>query len=313
MAKMFSVPKHKVHKVATGDELDPGQGGTQEENLNWAEMLLGIPDLWSITEGSGINVAILDTGISQKHPDLMAGIVATKDFTGSPNGVEDMYGHGSHVAGIIGARKNDIGFVGIAPQCNFMIGKVLADDGYGEYDWISDGIRWAVDNGAHIINMSLGGPETDPALHEAICYALMKGVIVCCAAGNEGSLFQNSVGYPGRYGGVITVASHDSSGRMSGFSSRGGEVDVMAPGDEIWSTYMDGMYATLSGTSMATPFVCGLCALILSKHQDADQNDTPIYNTEDMKNHLLRMAAHPGWHDNNEGYGALMPFQYFYQ
>lgn len=312
MADKFSIPRHKVHKVSTESELTQKQGSSEEDELNWAESLLGIPSLWSITEGKDINVAVLDTGISQKHPDLKSAITLTQDFTGSPSGVEDMAGHGSHVAGIIGARKNELGFVGVAPQCNLMIGKVLSDDGYGEYEWIANGIRWATDNGAHIINMSLGGPSPEPGLYEAVCYALMKGVIVCCAAGNDGAVYQNSVGYPGRYGGVITVASHNYDGRVSGFSSRGGDVDMLAPGDEIWSTYMDGQYAVLSGTSMATPFVCGLCALILSKHLEAGENGTPIYNTEDMKEHLLRMSAHPGWHDNNEGYGVLMPFQYFY-
>ena len=141
--------------------------------------------------------------------------------------------------------------------------------------------------------------------------SLFHGKIVICAAGNDGALMTNSVGYPGRYGGVITVAAHDINGNPSGFSSRGGEVDIMAPGTDIWSTYKDGGYKSLSGTSMATPFVAGLAALIASKHKATANNSTPLQNCEDMKNHLMIMATHPGYHDNQSGYGPLQPFVYF--
>ena len=137
-------------------------------------------------------------------------------------------------------------------------------------------------------------------MYEAIYTALAKGITVLCAAGNEGSIFKNSIGYPGRYGGVLTIASHDQYGNASGFSSRGGEIDFMAPGSNIWSTHLNGGYAELSGTSMATPFAAGLCALIMSK--------TPVNNSEDTRGHLMRMSTHPGWHDNRRGYGPLQPF-----
>lgn len=296
------LPRFRVGKIISETDL-PNEN---IEETNWAENLLGIPDVWSQTMGKGAKVAILDTGVDLNHKDLKSGIVLTKDFTGE--GVQDYNGHGTHVAGIIGARKDNVGFVGMAPECDLMIGKVLANDGSGSYDWISDGIIWATDNGAHIINMSLGGPDTTNRLFEAVHYSLMKGVIICCAAGNDGALFANSIGYPGKYGGVITVASHDWNGRISGYSSRGGEVDFMAPGQDIWSTYLDNSYASLSGTSMACPFVAGLCALIMAKHMDVEDGDTPIFNTEDMRQHLLWMATHPGWHDPDEGYGALLPF-----
>lgn len=188
---------------------------------------------------------------------------------------------------------------------------MLASDGRGDLSWIADGIEWAAEQGAHIISLSLGGPISSHLLYQAIHSALTKGVFIVCAAGNEGSLFQNSIGYPGRYGGVITVAAHDNNGNRSGFSSRGGEIDVMAPGSNIWSTYKDGGYAELSGTSMATPFVAGLAALIVSKHMMEPHNNTPLQNNEDLKNHLLWMAAHPGYHENETGYGPLQPFQYF--
>ena len=305
----FGLPRITVHqKVASLAGLKT-VAETQREQINWAQSLLGIPHVWDSTMGKGVKVAVLDTGIDTDHQDLANAIIDTEDFTG--DGVEDVNGHGTHCAGIIGARLNDVGFVGVAPKSQLLVGKVLGNDGRGEFSWIAQGIAWAVQKGAHIISMSLGGPASSNELFNAIHMALAKGVFVICAAGNEGSLFQNSIGYPGRYGGVITVASHDRNGNRSGFSSRGGEIDIMAPGSNIWSTYKNGGYAELSGTSMATPFVAGLAALIGSKHKNEPNNNTPLENNEDLKNHLLWMAAHPGYHDNETGYGPLQPFQYF--
>lgn len=295
-------------RVANFAELE-GVAKIQQEKINWAEKLLGIPEVWMETMGEGVTVAVLDTGVDTDHPDLESAIIDTKDFTG--DGIEDINGHGTHCAGVIGARLNDVGFVGVAPESKLLIGKVLDNSGSGMLSWIADGIDWAVAQGANIISMSLGGSATSNGLYGAVQSALAKSVCVICAAGNEGSLFQNSIGYPGRYGGVITVAAHDYNGNRSGFSSRGGEIDVMAPGSNIWSTYRDGGYAELSGTSMATPFVVGLAALIISKHKKDASSETQLENNEDLKNHLLRMAAHPGYHDNETGYGPLQPFQYF--
>lgn len=279
------------------------------ESINWAGAIFGIPRIWQQTQGEGIRVAVLDTGVDTDHPDLKDAIVETYDFTGQ--GIEDGNGHGTHCAGIIGARLNNVGFVGVAPKCELLIGKILTNQGAGSWLWLAQGIGWAIKCKAHIISMSLGGARAPNSVFKAVQEALGKGMILVCAAGNDGSLYQNSIGAPGRWGGVITVASHDKNGNPSGFSSRGGEVDVMGPGTDIWSTYKNGGYATLSGTSMATPFVAGLAALILSKHLSAEVNDTPLENNEDMKEHLLWMATHPGHHDNASGYGPLQPLSYF--
>ena len=307
--KVFGLPRITVHQHLADEKALAAAAETLSDRINWAQWLLGIPDVWMETMGEGVKVAVLDTGIDTDHPDLQDAIADSRDFTG--DGIEDANGHGTHCAGIIGARLNEVGFVGVAPECQLLIGKVLNNGGQGSYDWISQGIDWAVEKKAHIISMSLGGPKSADTLYKAIHSALTAGVYVMCAAGNEGSLFQNSIGYPGRYGGVITVASHDENGNRSGFSSRGGEIDVMAPGSKIWSTYKDGGYAELSGTSMATPFVAGLAALIVSKHINTANNNTPIGNNEDLRNHILWMATHPGYHDNETGYGPLQPFQYF--
>jgi subtilisin family serine protease len=302
----IGLPLVKVHQVAnTAAQQD---AIAQQDEYRWAKRILGVPAAWSQTRGEGVKVAVLDTGVDPDHPDLASGIVAMEDFTG--DGIEDVNGHGTHCAGIIGARENNLGFIGVAPACDLLIGKVLGNNGSGSWSGIAAGVNWAVDQGADIISMSLGGGSSSHELFVAIHNALMLGKFVICAAGNEGSLMTNSIGYPGRYGGVITVASHDHNGNRSGFSSKGGEIDVMAPGSNIWSTYKEGSYAELSGTSMATPFVAGLAALVTAKHINQG-GGTPLRNTEDLKNHLLWMAAHPGYHDNETGYGPLLPFKYF--
>lgn len=306
----FELPKYQIGGRARDvDELvQIAEATATRERINWGQSILGIPDSWWQSQGKGIKVAVLDTGIDTDHPDLAEAVTDHKDFTG--DGIEDANGHGSHCAGIIGARLNNVGFVGVAPQCKLLIGKVLNNSGSGSYEWIAAGIDWAVAQGADIISMSLGGPSTEPGLHRSIHSALAEGRSIICAAGNQGSFGVNTIGYPGRYGSVITIAAHDPQGNPAGFSSRGGEIDFMAPGTQIWSTYKNGGYAELSGTSMATPFVAGMAALLLAKHRER-QGSTPIVTNEDLRDHFLFMASHPGWHDNASGYGPIVRFSAF--
>ncbi len=314
-----------------------------ESELNWPNSVLDVTDSWSKwagTKGKGVRIAVLDTGIDKNHPAFPEEAIAgTADFTESKTGSADDDGHGTHCAGIIAARragrpgaskaKNlgkadgqpaDLGvpFYGVAPEAKLLIAKVLKksdDEVWGDPGWVVDGIRWAIKQRADIITMSFAARRSSPDLYFAIHQALWLGKFVICAAGNDGSLYQNGIGYPGRYGGVITVAAHDRNGNPTGFSSTGGEVDLVGPGEDIWSTFCkDGEsgYARLSGTSMAAPFVAGLAALIVSKHKDNKQaNGSTLTNNEDLKDHLLRMAAHPGHHDNATGYGVLRPLRYF--
>jgi subtilisin family serine protease len=304
-----SVPRYKVGRTVGATEELATLNSDERERLNWGASLLNIHHIWAVTQGEGVKVAVLDTGIDTDHPDLAGAVIGAEDFTG--DGIEDVLGHGTHCAGIVGARLNGFGFVGVAPKAELLIGKVLGNGGTGSHESIANGIYWAVESKAQIISMSLGGEGSSNELFKAIQYALFHGVHIICAAGNEGALGSNTIGYPGRFGGVITVGSHDHNGNPSGFTSRGGEIDIMAPGSDIWSTYLDGGYASLSGTSMATPFVAGLAALLVSKHMHTSDNGTPLENVEDLKEHLLRMATHPGYHDNQSGYGPLLPFRYF--
>lgn len=291
-------PRFKVTEVTV----------TLSEVLDWGLDLLGIPDIWNTTQGEGVKVCILDTGIDYKHPDLKDAIVGMKDFTGSRSGPMDMQKHGTHVAGIIGARANNSGVVGVAPKCDILIGKVLDDNGMGTLDNLVDGIEWALSENADIISMSLGAPSEYSRLNSIIQKAYNNGKILIAAAGNGGRFKENTISYPAKYTECIAVGSVDRSFKRSLFSSYGRELDIMAPGDNVYSTIPGGIYGKLSGTSMATPFVAGICALILSKHKSG-AGRTPIHNNKDMLEHLIKSCKDLGdrGFDAENGYGLINP------
>ncbi|MFD1991584.1 S8 family peptidase [Paenibacillus nicotianae] len=230
--------------------------------------MIQAPQVWDTTKGAGITIAILDTGCDTDHPDLQGRISRGRNFTdddqSNPERYEDYNGHGTHVAGTIAAIQNNTGVVGVAPEVNLLIGKVLNKDGSGQIDWIIKGIEYAIEQKVDIISMSLGGPDDVPELHEAIQKAVNNNILVICAAGNEGDNDSNTdeYGYPGYYNEVISVGAINLNRQSSEFSNSNNEVDLVAPGESILSTYLDGKYATLSGTSMATPHVSGAMALI---------------------------------------------------
>lgn len=241
---------------------------TLSETMDWSLSLYGIPDAWKRCRGKGQVISVLDTGVDKRHyerGDLKDSVVTARDFTGSRAGFFDLNGHGTHTAGTIGARQDDNGVVGVAPESSLIIGKVLGDSGSGSSQSIYDGILWSVDNNATIISMSLGSSYPDSLMLSAIKEAVSRGCHVICAAGNEGKIpGENTVGYPARWEECVSVGAVDENGKVASFSSRGPEVDICGPGVNILSTYRDGGYAKLSGTSMATPFVSGVVALLLS-------------------------------------------------
>ncbi|MEK4031181.1 S8 family peptidase [Pseudobacillus sp. FSL P4-0506] len=230
--------------------------------------LIQAPQIWSETKGKGMTVAVLDTGCDTSHPDLQERIIGGRNFTdddgSNPDIFEDYNGHGTHVAGTIAARKNDSGVVGVAPEASLLIVKVLNKNGSGQYDWIIKGINYAIEQKADIISMSLGGPSDTPELYEAIKRAVANNVLVVCAAGNEGDGDDSTdeFAFPGCYNEVISVGAVNLERRSSPFTNSHNEIDLVAPGEEILSTYLNGKYATLSGTSMAAPHVSGALALI---------------------------------------------------
>lgn len=223
---------------------------------------------WSLTQGNAsVKISILDTGIDSSHPDLSSKIIFSHNFTDSPT-VNDVYGHGTHVAGIAAATTNNgSGVAGVGYQVNLVNVKVLGDDGSGYYSWIANGITWSADQGVPILSLSLGGSSSSQLLADAVAYAWNKGSLIVAAAGNSGN---SSYSYPAAYAGALSVAATDSNDQKASFSNYGSWVEVAAPGVSIYSTlptYPNKFvtnYGTLSGTSMATPFVSGLAGLILS-------------------------------------------------
>ena len=268
-------------------------GGSNEWNLN----AIAAPEAWAAGyTGQGVTVAIVDTGIDLDHPDLVNNLWVNPgeipgngrdddgngyvddihgwDFAGRDNRPDDGQGHGTHVAGSVAADANGFGATGVAPDANLMAIRVLGNSGSGSSFDVAAGIRYAAQNGADIINLSLGGGYSS-AIQSAIQYAGQLGSVVIAAAGNESASLP---GYPARFSAnyehVVSVGAHSSSNRIASFSNDVGgsnAVQIDAPGASVYSTYVGGRYARLSGTSMAAPQVAGLAALIL----DANPNLTP--------------------------------------
>jgi thermitase len=244
-------------------------------SLQWGMSKIKAPDAWTTNKGSAtVKVAVLDTGVSLSHPDLQGKVVATRNFSSSST-VDDVNGHGSHVAGIAAAATNNgIGVAGLGYSVDIMDVKVLGDSGSGLYSDMISGITWAADNGANVINLSLGGTMASSALESAVNYAWSKGVVVAAAAGNKSS---SAPFYPAYYANVMAVAATTDLDKLASFSDYGDWVDVAAPGISIYST-VPGGYGYMSGTSMASPFVSGLAALLFA--QTTDTNGNGLRNDE---------------------------------
>ena len=234
--------------------------GALSQQQNWGIEFCKIEEAWRQTSGTGIRVAVLDTGISE-HPDLNWSPDLTFNCSMDPTYIDEKSGHGTHVAGIIGAKNNAFGVVGVAPDCILIPIKVLNNNGGGSYESIVSGIEKAIESKADIISMSLGSSSAPPdKVHQVIKKAADAGIIILAAAGNDGGV----TNFPARYEEVIAVAAIDENGDYATFTSGDDTVDSVAPGVGIYSTFLNQGYAKMSGTSQACPFVAGLCALALS-------------------------------------------------
>jgi len=212
-------------------------------------------------KGSGAKVGVIDTGIDYTHSDLASNYKGGYDFVNNDNDPKDDNGHGTHVSGTIAALDNSIGVIGVAPSAGLYGIKVLDRNGSGTFADVIAGIDWATSNGMDVVNMSLGASVGSSGLKTACDNAYNSGVLVVAAAGND---YGGPVSYPAKYSSVVAVSATTSNDQLAYFSNYGNEVEFGAPGDNIYSTYKGDKYATMSGTSMATPHVAGVGALVWS-------------------------------------------------
>ena len=241
------------------------------------------PEAWAISTGSTVLVAVIDTGIDYTHPDLMINYAGGFDFVNNDSDPMDDHGHGTHVSGTIAASLGNVtgdpaaeeGVVGVAPHARIRAYKVCDATGNCDDFTIQQAIAQAVEDGAKVINMSLGGPEESQALNDAIQDAWNAGLVIVAGAGNDGN---QNLFYPAAFPNVISVGAFDEDHRRASFSNYGSWVDISAPGNVIMSSYLmsecggssgipgdSGCYNWLSGTSMATPHVSGAAALVWSR------------------------------------------------
>jgi thermitase len=294
-AVIFAEPNHVRSLFRTPDDPVIGQ--------QWALRNIHAPEAWDITTGSEITIALLDTGVSRSHPDLKGKVLPGHDFVNDDDDASDDEGHGTYTAGVAAANSNNgVGIAGICWGCKILPVKVLNRRGQGDDASIAAGVRWAADQGARIISMSLGGPDDTQVLRDAVAYAHEHNVLLIAASGN-GQADGNRPNYPAAYPGVLAVSATTPADQVTGFSSTGDYVDIAAPGVGVWSTLWDSeegnTYGAANGTSAACPHVAGAAALVLSLRPDL---------SADQLAEILEASADdegPAGKDQQEGYGRL--------
>lgn len=291
--KPFQLPPHEYESVIT----------TLSQTQGWGIKQSKIPNTWTVTEGEGETVMVIDTGWSD-HIDL--GENCVKGISTVGGDIVDREGHSTHCCGIIAAKNNDSGMVGVAPKAKTIAVKALDDNGSGSFTSIVKALEYAAKIKPSVVSMSLGSPSGTEKFRAAIKKLYDMNIPVIAAAGNSG---KGGVNYPGMYPETITIAAYNKNGKIAGFSSVGETVDFAAPGVDIYSTYLNNKYATLNGTSMACPFIAGVVALLLAKHkkQEAETGKNDCKTVEEIRQHLLKYTVDKGYvgKDNYWGYGVI--------
>ena len=295
----FAEPNYIYTQMAQPN--DPYVG--YQWNLNF----IGAQDAWVTADGTGAVVAVLDTGVSEGD-DGFTNLLAGYDAYYDDDDPSDRVGHGTHVAGTIAqATNNGVGVAGVAPGASILPVKVLSDNGYGSTSAIANGIVYAADNGADVINMSLGGAWYSSTQHQAVKYADQKGVVIVAATGNE---FSSSISYPAALDEVIAVGAGRADGSRAPYSNTGTGIDLIAPGGDMsrdvnTDGYGDGIlqetlggYQFYEGTSMATPHVAAAAAVLISMGVD---------DPDEVRELLTSTARDVGsaGYDTSTGWGYL--------
>lgn len=239
-----------------------GATAASTQTIPWGVAKIQADIAWATTTGSGVRVAVIDTGIDRDHPDLKDNLAGCVNFIYSFKTCEDDNGHGTHVSGIIAAENNTVGVVGVAPNARIYSLKSLNSRGSGFLSDIIEALDWSTTHGIQVVNMSLGTSSDVASFRDAVARVNAAGITQIAAAGNSGP-GGGTVLFPAKYPGVIVVAASSSTNDIPSWSSRGPEVDITAPGDSIKSTFKGNAYKVMSGTSMATPHVTGVVALRL--------------------------------------------------
>lgn len=282
----------------------------------WAATRLGAPGIWGTARGTGVTVAVVDTGVDGRHPDLAGSVLSGATFVGGRsvsvgNGWEDLSGHGTFIAGLIAARDSTgSGVAGLAPGAKILPVKVFAPDGSADEVDIAHGVLWAASHGARVINLSLGSADRDTILADAITAVTRRGVLVVASAGNAGSLCAARADpaecgdppmYPAADPGVLGVGATDSDDSHPIWSETGSSVDLVAPGVQIGSTTPKGHYSTGEGTSFSAPFVSAAAALLVER--------APRMSAAQIEGFLLTSATDLGVRgpDNSFGWGLVAP------
>jgi thermitase len=264
----------------------------------WNLPIIDTPQGWELSTGrADVIVAVVDTGVALNHPDLRGHLVDGYNVVTPTSPPADDVGHGTHVAGIISAlTDNRQGIAGMTWHNKIMPVKVLDSTGMGSTYAVAEGIIWAADRGAKVINLSLGNYASAQFLHDAIRYAYDKDVAIIAATGNDNT---SQPGFPAAYPEVLAVSATNAYGEKASFSNYGDYVDVTAPGENIASTYTGNQYAALSGTSMASPHVAALAALIRSANPELKNYE--VY--EIIRNSAVDLG--PAGRDPYFGYGQI--------
>jgi len=274
------------------------------QSIDWSLKYQNIPNTWKVTQGEGVTIAVIDTGMPD-HVDIGDNAIEGKNFIAGED-IYDYNGHQTHCVGIISAKNNQSGYVGVAPKARCICIKALNKSGSGNYAGLCGALESVKELKPDIVSMSLGGTQSSPQMQKLIQEITAMNIPVVCAAGNTAFA---GVNYPAAFPETIAVASYDKHGNISYFSSRGAEVDWAAPGSDISSTFLNNGYASLSGTSMACPFIAGVIALMISKHnkQEKETGKNDCKTVADIRNHLLKYTNDKGTvgKDNDWGYGVL--------
>jgi type VII secretion-associated serine protease mycosin len=269
----------------------------------WHLKTLNVAGAWTHTTGAGVTVAVIDSGVDAKHVDLQGQVLPGLDLVEARGDAEtDLVGHGTTVAALIAGKDDDSGVVGIAPKAKILPVRVLDQENrYDDAMIVAKGVRWAVDHGARVVNLSLGGSGSSPALAAALDYAFAKDVVVIACTGNANASNSSGVWYPAREPGVIAVAGMERDGDVlwSG-SITGKETVVAAPATQLVGARPSG-YWRVQGTSFAAPMVSGVAALIRARW--------PTMPAGEVVNRIIKTAKDrgPAGRDTQYGYGLVDP------